>query len=76
MEGVTAFLVGPLCLVAVYAQWAQKPWRHTLQIILATCQAYGDINYYLTCWYEGEGITESVCSILSSDLNPEYKLPW
>lgn len=59
MEFVTAFLEGPSCFVVVYSLLKRKPWRHILQVVVATCQVYGDILYFATSWYEGKGLLMS-----------------
>ena len=53
MEALTAFLVGPLCFVIMYGMLKRKSWRHTLQIVAAVGQVYGDLMYFATSWYEG-----------------------
>jgi len=52
MEALTAFLVGPLCLTAVYAILQSKPMRYPIIVILSVCQIYGDVLYYGTCYLE------------------------
>ena len=54
MEFVTAFLEGPSCFLVVYALVRKRPWRHILQLLVATCQIYGDVLYFATSWYEGD----------------------
>ncbi len=54
MEAITAFVEGPLCFVIVYGMVKKAPWRHTLAILVALGQVYGDVLYFATTWYEGE----------------------
>ena len=53
MEAVTAFCVGPMCLLAVYGILQSKPWKYPLMVVLSVCQIYGDVLYYGTCYLEG-----------------------
>lgn len=57
MEGVTAFVVGPLCAAAAWAYAAGAPWRHVAALIASVCQLYGDVLYFATAWYEGMAAT-------------------
>ncbi|MCD9640060.1 hypothetical protein HAX54_025086 [Datura stramonium] len=41
VEGITAVLEGPACLLAVYAIAAKKSYRHVLQIAICLGQLYG-----------------------------------
>ena len=41
MEWITAVIVGPLCVLLVYAIVTDRPWRHALQVIVCTAQVYG-----------------------------------
>jgi len=53
MEAVTAFLVGPLCFLAMYGVLKNRAWRWALCLLVSVCQVYGDVLYYGTCWLEG-----------------------
>lgn len=53
MEAVTAFAVGPMCVMATFGVLQRKAWRWPLLIILSVCQIYGDVLYYGTCYLEG-----------------------
>ena len=46
MEGITAFVDGPLAFLAAYAFLANKPYRFVVQLILSLCQLYGDVLYF------------------------------
>ena len=41
MECITSVIVGPLCVILLYAIVMDRPWRHALQTALCTCQLYG-----------------------------------
>eukprot|EP00271_Cylindrocystis_brebissonii_P004201 TRINITY_DN157_c0_g2_i1.p1 TRINITY_DN157_c0_g2~~TRINITY_DN157_c0_g2_i1.p1 ORF type:complete len:221 (-),score=11.27 TRINITY_DN157_c0_g2_i1:764-1426(-) len=53
VEGCTAVLLGPLCLLAMYAILAKKRYRYSLQLVVSLCQLYGDVLYFLTCALDG-----------------------
>lgn len=48
VEGITAVLAGPGCLLAVYAIAAKSTYEHTLQVVISIAQLYGDIVYFAT----------------------------
>jgi len=54
VEGITAVLVGPACLLAVYAIAARKSYSYTLQLAVCLCQLYGDTVYFVTSFLEGD----------------------
>lgn len=54
VEGITAVLEGPACLLAVYAIAARKPYNYTLQLAVCLGQLYGDIVYFVTAFLEGD----------------------
>lgn len=56
MEFVTAFIEGPSCFIIVYGLVRKRAWRHVLQLLVVTCQVYGDVLYFATSWYEGEDL--------------------
>ena len=41
MEWITSVLLGPLCVLLVYAIVRDRPWRHAVQVALCTSQVYG-----------------------------------
>ncbi|EFY95972.1 3-beta-hydroxysteroid-Delta(8),Delta(7)-isomerase [Metarhizium anisopliae] len=51
METVTAFFWGPLSFFIAYATITNHPWRHPLQLLVSMGQLYGDVLYYVICWY-------------------------
>ncbi len=38
---MTVYVVGPMCLLALYALLAQKRYYHYVQICLCVCEIYG-----------------------------------
>lgn len=48
VEGITAVLAGPGCLLAVYAIATKSAYEHSTQLVVSTAQLYGDLVYYLT----------------------------
>ncbi|GAB0134517.1 hypothetical protein EsDP_00002884 [Epichloe bromicola] len=52
METVTAVLWGPLSWFIAYAVVTDHPWRHPFQLIVSVGQLYGDVLYYVICWYD------------------------
>ena len=53
MEAVTAFGVGPACLVAAHALYHKIAWRWVLVIVLSTMQIYGTILYFAIFVFDG-----------------------
>lgn len=53
IEGVTSFLVGPMCVLAAAGLFAKSSWRYALITILSVFQFYGTVLYFLTSWLEG-----------------------
>ncbi|KAK2606318.1 hypothetical protein QQS21_003249 [Conoideocrella luteorostrata] len=51
METVTAVFWGPLSFCIAYSIIKDRPWRHALQLIVSVGQMYGDLLYYVICWY-------------------------
>ena len=41
IETVAAFFCGPMAVITIYAILTNKPWRHAVQPVVATAQAYG-----------------------------------
>ncbi|CAM6035037.1 unnamed protein product [Sphagnum compactum] len=56
VEGLTAVLVGPGCLLSVYAIGAKTTYQHTLQLVISVAQLYGDLVYFITVILDGEEI--------------------
>ena len=64
MEFVTAFIEGPSCFIIVYGLVSKRAWRHILQLLVVTCQIYGDVLYFATSWYEGNACNHRLSSNL------------
>ncbi|CAI9107276.1 OLC1v1006595C1 [Oldenlandia corymbosa var. corymbosa] len=54
IEGVTAVLEGPFCLLCLYAIAAKKSYRHVLQLAISLGQLYGTIVYFVTSYLDGD----------------------
>lgn len=52
IERITAFIEGPLCIVAARAILKDLPYRHPLQICISLGQLYGTILYFATSIHE------------------------
>lgn len=53
IEGCTAFIMGPLCLVAAWGLFAKSSWRFAVITLVSVCQFYGTVLYFLTSVLEG-----------------------
>ena len=53
LELITVCLFGPLCLLASFAVWSKKPWRHALQLIICTAELYGGWMTFGPEWIDG-----------------------
>lgn len=53
VEGITAFLDGPLAGLAALAFLYNHPSRYLLQLLVSVCQLYGDTMYFSTEYLEG-----------------------
>ncbi|KAL7124596.1 hypothetical protein ABFS83_14G059500 [Erythranthe nasuta] len=54
VEGITAVLEGPACLLAVYAIATKKSYSNILQIAISLGQLYGTLVYFITSILEGD----------------------
>ncbi|GAB2294862.1 hypothetical protein Dimus_029055 [Dionaea muscipula] len=54
VEGLTAVLEGPACILAMYAIGSKKPYSHVLQLTISLGQIYGTAVYYITAILEGD----------------------
>ncbi|KAL9260442.1 putative 3-beta-hydroxysteroid-Delta(8),Delta(7)-isomerase [Drosera capensis] len=54
VEGLTAVLEGPACILAVYAIATKKSYSHVLQLAIALGQLYGTFVYYITAILDGD----------------------
>ncbi|KAJ8301172.1 hypothetical protein KUTeg_020159 [Tegillarca granosa] len=48
IESITAVVDGPLCFLTVFSFLSGNSYRYILQLIVSTCQLYGDTMYFLT----------------------------
>ena len=53
IEGITAYLWGPLSFYTAYLCFTNNPVRHIFQILISLGQLYGDVLYYSTTLLEG-----------------------
>ncbi|GLT30223.1 hypothetical protein SLA2020_050370 [Shorea laevis] len=59
VEGITAVLEGPACLLAVYAIAKGKPYSHILQFAISVGQLYGTVVYFITSILDGDNFAAS-----------------
>ncbi|XP_051134199.1 probable 3-beta-hydroxysteroid-Delta(8),Delta(7)-isomerase [Andrographis paniculata] len=59
VEGITAVLEGPACLLAAYAIATKKPYEHILQVAISLGQLYGTIVYFVTSLLDGDNFAAS-----------------
>ncbi|CAH9138694.1 unnamed protein product [Cuscuta epithymum] len=59
VEGITAVLEGPACLLAVYAIATRKAYRYILQVAISLGQLYGTAVYFITAILEGDNFAAS-----------------
>ncbi|KAF5934861.1 hypothetical protein HYC85_025990 [Camellia sinensis] len=60
VEGITAVLEGPACLLAVYAIATRKSYSYILQVVISLGQLYGTAVYYITSYLEGDNFAASL----------------
>ncbi|EOA38480.1 hypothetical protein CARUB_v10010245mg [Capsella rubella] len=54
IEGITAVIVGPACLLAIYAIAKEKSYSYVLQLAISLGQLYGCLVYFITAILEGD----------------------
>ncbi|KAG2321197.1 hypothetical protein Bca52824_014410 [Brassica carinata] len=54
VEGITAVIEGPACLLAVYAIAKGKSYSYVLQLAISLGQLYGCLVYFITAFLEGD----------------------
>ncbi|KAL6555556.1 hypothetical protein OROHE_007228 [Orobanche hederae] len=54
VEGITAAIEGPACLLAVYAIATKKSYSYILQLAISLGQLYGTAVYFVTSILEGD----------------------
>lgn len=59
VEGITAVLEGPACLLAVYAIATKKSYNYILQVAICLGQLYGTAVYFITSILEGDNFAVS-----------------
>ncbi|PQM35478.1 putative 3-beta-hydroxysteroid-Delta(8) Delta(7)-isomerase [Prunus yedoensis var. nudiflora] len=59
VEGLTAALEGPACLLAVYAIAKGKSYSYILQFAISLGQLYGTAVYFITSYLEGDNFAAS-----------------
>ncbi|XP_021824977.1 probable 3-beta-hydroxysteroid-Delta(8),Delta(7)-isomerase [Prunus avium] len=59
VEGLTAVLEGPACLLAVYAIAKGKSYSYILQFAISLGQLYGTAVYFITSYLEGDNFAAS-----------------
>ncbi|KAH7546705.1 probable 3-beta-hydroxysteroid-Delta(8),Delta(7)-isomerase [Ziziphus jujuba] len=59
VEGITAVLEGPACLLAIYAIAAGKSYSYILQFAISLGQLYGTAVYFITSILEGDNFATS-----------------
>ncbi|ONK78051.1 uncharacterized protein A4U43_C02F13720 [Asparagus officinalis] len=59
VEGITAAIEGPACLLAVYAIATRKPYNYTLQLAISLGQLYGCLVYFITAFLLGDNFSTS-----------------
>ncbi|WCJ18614.1 3-beta-hydroxysteroid-Delta(8) Delta(7)-isomerase [Euphorbia peplus] len=59
VEGITAVLEGPACLLAVYAIATGKSYSYILQFAISLGQLYGTAVYFITAILEGDNYASS-----------------
>ncbi|KAK3409546.1 hypothetical protein EUGRSUZ_J01653 [Eucalyptus grandis] len=60
VEGLTAVLEGPACLLAVYAIAKAKSYSYILQFAISLGQLYGTAVYFITALLEGDNFAASL----------------
>ena len=53
LELLTTLLLGPLCLLAAYAVYARRPYRHLLQLVISVSELYGGWMTFMPDILEG-----------------------
>jgi cholestenol Delta-isomerase len=53
IEGCTAFVMGPLCLLCAMGIVSKSSWRYAAITVVSVCQFYGTVFYFLTSALEG-----------------------
>uniref|UniRef100_A0A7N0V811 EXPERA domain-containing protein n=1 Tax=Kalanchoe fedtschenkoi TaxID=63787 RepID=A0A7N0V811_KALFE len=59
VEGITAVLEGPFCLLAVYAIATKKSYSYILQFAISLGQLYGTFVYFIAAVLDGDNFAAS-----------------
>ncbi|XP_020110039.1 probable 3-beta-hydroxysteroid-Delta(8),Delta(7)-isomerase [Ananas comosus] len=59
VEGITAAIEGPACLLAVFAIASRKSYSYILQFAICLGQLYGCLVYFITAYLEGDNFSTS-----------------
>ncbi|KAF4346889.1 hypothetical protein CsatB_018729 [Cannabis sativa] len=59
VEGLTAVLEGPACLLAIYAIATRKSYSYILQFAISLGQLYGTFVYFITAFLDGDNFAAS-----------------
>ncbi|KAL0905425.1 hypothetical protein M5K25_023845 [Dendrobium thyrsiflorum] len=59
VEGFTAAIEGPACLLVVYAIASRKSYSYILQFAICLGQLYGCMIYFVTAYLDGDNFTTS-----------------
>ncbi|KAK6925635.1 hypothetical protein RJ641_007354 [Dillenia turbinata] len=57
VEGITAVLEGPACILALYAIATRKSYSYILQFAISLGQLYGTAVYFITSYLEGDNFS-------------------
>ncbi|XP_072953769.1 probable 3-beta-hydroxysteroid-Delta(8),Delta(7)-isomerase [Typha angustifolia] len=59
VEGITAAIEGPACILAVFAIATRKSYSYILQFAICLGQLYGCLVYFITAYLEGDNFSTS-----------------
>ncbi|KAL8516528.1 hypothetical protein ACS0TY_014971 [Phlomoides rotata] len=59
VEGLTAAIEGPACLLVVYAIASKKSYSYVLQLAISLGQLYGTVVYFVTAVLDGDNFATS-----------------
>ena len=58
LESMNTFVFQWFNVALIYAIVKRRPWRHALQVVLATCIGYGTVLYYYVAHLSGYAVFE------------------
>ncbi|GMH33381.1 hypothetical protein BSKO_01215 [Bryopsis sp. KO-2023] len=53
IEGITAFVEGPLCMLCILGYMRRSSWRQILTVLIVTGELYGTVLYFYTSFHDG-----------------------